>query len=50
MPLVSADWKKITDWRGRGAPPRSLRRRVAVIGADDLDGLRRFLSDSSGGS
>ena len=81
MPLVSDDWKKLTDWRGRGAPPDSVRRRVAsaaarahaqrrrlrfwntpdvpvvwrllvrsgvdVIGADDLDALRRFLSDSA---
>jgi hypothetical protein len=84
MPLVSDDWKRITDWRGRGAPPDSARRRVAqavarahaqgrrlrfwntpdvpvvwrllvrsgvdLIGADDLDALRLFLSDSSGGS
>jgi hypothetical protein len=84
MPLVSSDWKKFTDWRGRGAPPKSLRRRLAsvvarahaqgrrlrfwntpdvpvvwrflmrsdvdLIGADDLDGLRRILSDGSGGS
>jgi len=84
MPLVSDDWKHITNWRGRGAPPRSVRRRLAsavarahaqgrrlrfwntpdvpvvwrllvqsgvdLIGADDLDALRRFLSDSSGGS
>ena len=83
MPLVSADWKKITSWRGRGAPPDSVRRRlvslvsrahaqgqrlrfwntpdlatvwrflvrngVDVIGADDLDGLRRFLTGSAGG-
>jgi len=83
MPLVSDDWKHITDWRGRGAPPRSVRRRLAsavarahaqgrrlrfwntpdlpvvwrllvqsgvdLIGADDLDALRQFLSDSSGG-
>ena len=81
MPLVSDDWKEITSWRGRGAPPRSARRRVRsavarahaqgrrlrfwntpdlpvvwrllsqsgvdVIGADDLDALRLFLSDSS---
>jgi len=84
MPLVSDDWKEITSWRGRGAPPSSARRRVRqavarahaqgrrlrfwntpdlpvvwrllsqsgvdLIGADDLDALRRFLSDSSGGS
>jgi hypothetical protein len=84
MPLVSSDWKKFTDWRGRGAPPSSLRRRLAsivarahaqgrqlrfwntpdlpvvwrflvrsdvdLIGADDLDGLRRILSDAPGGS
>jgi hypothetical protein len=84
MPLVSDDWKEITKWRGRGAPPKSVRRRVAsavakahaqgrrlrfwntpdvpvvwrllvrsgvdLIGADDLDALQRFLSDSSGGS
>jgi hypothetical protein len=84
MPLVSDDWKHITNWRGRGAPPKSVRRRLAlavarahvqgrqlrfwntpdapvvwrllvqsgvdVIGADDLDALRLFLSDSSGGS
>jgi hypothetical protein len=84
MPLVSDDWKKITKWRGRGAPPISVRRRVSravarahaqgrrlrfwntpdvpvvwrllvrsgvdLIGADDLDALRLFLSDSSGGS
>jgi hypothetical protein len=84
MPLVSDDWEQITDWRGRGAPPDSAWRRVAVavarahaqgrrvrfwntpdlpvvwrllaqsgvdlIGADDLDALRIFLSDSSGGS
>jgi hypothetical protein len=82
MPLVSDDWKEITSWRGRGAPPSSARRRVRqavarahaqgrrlrfwntpdlpvvwrllsqsgvdLIGADDLDALRRFLSDSSG--
>jgi hypothetical protein len=81
MPLVSDDWKEITSWRGRGAPPRSVRRRLAsavarahaqrrrlrfwntpdvpavwrllvqsgvdLIGADDLDALRLFLSDSS---
>jgi hypothetical protein len=29
MPLVSDDWKEITDWRGRGLPPDSVRRRVA---------------------
>jgi hypothetical protein len=84
MPLVSDDWEQITDWRGGGAPPDSVRRRVAVavarahaqgrrlrfwntpdlpvvwrlllesgvdlIGADDLDALRTFLSDSTGGS
>ncbi|HEX7981414.1 MAG TPA: phosphatidylinositol-specific phospholipase C/glycerophosphodiester phosphodiesterase family protein [Gemmatimonadaceae bacterium] len=84
MPLVSDDWEHITKWRGRGAPPKSVRRRVAsvaarahaqgrrlrfwntpdlpvvwrllaqsgvdLIGADDLDALRRFLSDSPGGS
>ena len=84
MPLVSDDWKKFTSWRGSGAPPSSVRRRltsavarahaqgrrlrfwntpdvpavwrllaqsgVDLIGADDLDALRRFLSDSSGGS
>ena len=84
MPLVSDDWKQITNWRGRGAPPASVRRRLALavarahaqgrrlrfwntpdapvvwrllvqsgvdlIGADDLDALRLFLSDSSGGS
>ena len=83
MPMVSDDWKHITDWRGRGAPRRSVRRRLAsavarahaqgrrlrfwntpdlpvvwrllvqsgvdLIGADDLDALRQFLSDSSGG-
>ena len=82
MPLVSDDWKNITKWRGRGAPPKSVRRRLAsvvakahaqgrrlrfwntpdlpvvwrllvrsgvdLIGADDLDALRRFLSASSG--
>jgi hypothetical protein len=81
MPLVSDDWKEIPSWRGRGAPPRSVRRRLAsaearahaqarrlrfwntpdvpavwrllvqsgvdLIGADDLDALRLFLSDSS---
>lgn len=81
MPLVSDDWKEITRWRGRGAPPKAVRRRVAMIaakahaqgrrlrfwntpdrpvvwrllvrsgvdliGADDLDALRAFLSDSS---
>jgi hypothetical protein len=80
MPLVSADWKQITNWRGRGAPPDSVRRRLALavarahaqgrrlrfwntpdlpvvwrllrqsgvdlIGADDLDALRLFLSDA----
>ena len=84
MPLVSDDWKEITRWRGRGAPPKAVRRRVAravakahaqgrrlrfwntpdvpvvwrllvrngvdLIGADDLDALRRFLAVSSGGS
>ena len=84
MPLVSDDWKKFTNWRGRGAPPSSLRRRLALtvarahaqgrrmrfwntpdlpvvwrllvqsgvdlIGADDLDALRQFLSDPSGRS
>ena len=79
MPVVSDDWKKFTDWRGRGAPPSAVRRRLAsvvarahaqgrrlrfwntpdvpvvwrllvqsgvdLIGADDLDALRRFLSD-----
>ena len=84
MPLVSDDWKNVTKWRGRGAPPSSARRRLAsavarahaqgrrlrfwntpdvpvvwrllvksgvdLIGADDLDALRLFLSDSSGGS
>ena len=83
MPLVSDNWKNVTSWRGRGAPPRVARRRVAqavarahaqgrrlrfwntpdlpvvwrllvgsgvdLIGADDLDGLRRFLADSAGG-
>lgn len=78
MPLVSDDWKHITNWRGRGAPPDSVRRRLAsavalahaqgrrlrfwntpdvpvvwrlllqsgvdLIGADDLDALRLFLS------
>jgi len=29
MPLVSDDWKNITKWRGRGAPPTAARRRVA---------------------
>jgi hypothetical protein len=29
MPLVSDDWKNITKWRGRGAPPGSARHRVA---------------------
>jgi hypothetical protein len=29
MPLVSDDWKKFTSWRGRGAPPSSVRRRLA---------------------
>ena len=84
MPLVSDDWKKITSWRGRGAPPQSVRRRLAsavarahaqgrrlrfwntpdvpvvwrllvrsgvdLIGADDLDALRRSLSESPTGS
>jgi hypothetical protein len=84
MPLVSDDWKQITKWRGGGAPPNAVRRRLALtvarahaqgrrlrfwntpdlpvvwrllvrsgvdlIGADDLDALRLFLSDSSGGS
>jgi hypothetical protein len=84
MPLVSDDWKEITSWRGRGAPSKTARRRVAsavarahaqgrrlrfwntpdlpvvwrllrqsgvdLIGADDLDALRRFLADSSRGS
>jgi len=78
MPLVSDDWETITKWRGRGAPPRIVRSRVAravakahaqgrrlrfwntpdlpvvwrllvrsgvdLIGADDLDALRLFLS------
>jgi len=78
MPLVSDDWEKITTWRGVGAEPRSVRRRVAqavsrahaqgrrlrfwntpdtpavwrllvecgvdLIGTDDLDGLRTFLT------
>ena len=78
MPLVSDDWEKITKWRGVGAAPRSVRRRVSqavsrahaqgrrlrfwntpdtpamwkllvecgvdLIGADDLEGLRRFLT------
>jgi hypothetical protein len=82
MPLVSDDWDRITNWRGSGAPPDSVRRRVAsavarahaqgrrlrfwntpdlpvvwrllvqsgvdLIGADDLDALRTFLSASSG--
>ena len=82
MPLVSDDWKEVTSWRGRGAPPNGARRRVAravarahaqgrrlrfwntpdlpvvwrllvqsgvdLIGADDLDVLRRFLTDSPG--
>jgi hypothetical protein len=82
MPLVSDDWKRITKWRGRGAPPSVARRRVAravarahaqgrrlrfwntpdlpavwqllvqsgvdLIGADDLEALRLFLSDPSG--
>jgi hypothetical protein len=81
---VSDDWDRITNWRGSGAPPDSVRRRVAsavarahaqgrrlrfwntpdlpvvwrllvqsgvdLIGADDLDALRTFLSDSAGGS
>ncbi|HEX7941010.1 MAG TPA: hypothetical protein VF488_04365, partial [Gemmatimonadaceae bacterium] len=84
MPLVSDDWEHITKWRGRGAPPRSVQRRLAstvarahaqgrrlrfwntpdapvvwrllvqsgvdLIGADDLDALRQFLSASSPGS
>lgn len=84
MPLVSDDWETITKWRGRGTPPKIVRRRVAsavakahaqgrrlrfwntpdlpvvwrllvrsgvdLVGADDLDALRGFLSDSSGGS
>lgn len=84
MPLVSADWKQITKWRGRGALPSAARRRLAsavarthaqgrrlrfwntpdrpvvwrllvktgvdLIGADDLDALRAFLSRSPGGS
>jgi hypothetical protein len=29
MLLVSDDWKHITSWRGRGAPPTSVRRRLA---------------------
>lgn len=29
MPLVSDDWEKITTWRGEGAEPRHVRRRVA---------------------
>lgn len=83
MPLVSDDWKKITKWRGQGAPPSAVRRRVSsavkrahaqgrrlrfwntpdlpvvwrllvrsgvdLIGADDLNALRRFLADSAGG-
>ena len=82
MPLVSDDWEKITKWRGIGAPPRAVKRRVAdavsrahaqgrklrfwntpdlpvvwrllvetgvdFIGADDLDGLRRFLAGAAG--
>ena len=78
MPLVSDDWKHVTTWRGRGAPPDSVRRRLAsavarahaqgrrlrfwntpdlpvvwrlllesgvdLIGADDLEALRLFLS------
>lgn len=28
MPLVSDDWDKITTWRGAGAEPRAVRRRV----------------------
>jgi hypothetical protein len=82
MPLVSDDWKEITNWRGRGAPPNAARRRVALavarahaqrrrlrfwntpdlpvvwqllvqsgvdlIGADDLDALRQFLTDLAG--
>jgi hypothetical protein len=30
MPLVSDDWKEITDWRGVGALPDSARSRVAL--------------------
>lgn len=79
MPLVSDDWETITKWRGRGTPPKIVRRRVAsavakahaqgrrlrfwntpdlpvvwrllersgvdLIGADDLDALRLFLSE-----
>jgi hypothetical protein len=82
MPLVSDDWKEITRWRGRGAPPSAVRRRVAaavtrahaqgrrlrfwntpdlpvvwrilvrsgvdLVGADDLDALRWFLTESGG--
>ena len=82
MPLVSDDWKEITTWRGRGAPPSAVRRRVAsavarahaqgrqlrfwntpdlpivwrllvrsgvdLIGTDDLDALRRFLTRAPG--
>lgn len=29
MPLVSDDWEKVTTWRGVGAVPRAVRRRVA---------------------
>lgn len=29
MPLVSDDWEKITKWRGTGAVPRAVQRRVA---------------------
>jgi hypothetical protein len=81
MPLVSDDWEEITKWRGRGAPPSFVRRRLAsavarahaqgrrlrfwntpdlpvvwrllaqsgvdLIGADDLDALKVFLSDLS---
>ena len=84
MPLVSDDWEQITKWRGRGVPPRSVRRRVGLaaakahaegrrlrfwntpdlpvvwrilvgsgvdlIGADDLDALRRCLLKSAAGS
>ena len=83
MPLVSDNWKQITDWRGPGVAPDSVEHRVAsavarahaqgrrlrfwntpdapvvwrllvrsgvdLIGADDLDALRQFLSDPSAG-